>query len=112
MSPDEVGAFELPFVSELLEYWVEYPPSHLLLRMLARYEPKHTGTNWRKQRADEMGDDRYVPKAPKQPDRVNAQIVNEMIGGKGTRHVDCAPGHIQEAIARVKRGDHMKVPQQ
>ena len=60
-----------------------------------------------------MGDESYkaetekreLPRAETEADRQALESFH------GARHLDCAPGHIQEAVARSKRGDHMKVPQ-
>ena len=43
-SPEEWGAMDYPDVMDLLNYWVEYPPDHLLLRGLAGYEGTKNGS--------------------------------------------------------------------
>jgi len=111
LTADEAGSMEFPFVAELLEYWLEYPPEQLLLRMMSGY--KRDTRSARKQRADEMGDTTYVPeKANKRTaTEEERQAINALGGPTGARHLDCAPTHIQEAIARAQRGDHLKIPQ-
>jgi hypothetical protein len=103
---------EFPAVIELLDYWLEYPPDHLLLRMLAGYQGKKQrgGTNWRKIRAEEMGDMDYKPENEKpQSTAEDLRIASQFI--TGARHLDCAPPHIQLAVERQKLGKHFEVPQ-
>jgi hypothetical protein len=108
MSPDEVGAMDFPFVVELLKYWADYPPTHLLLRAMAHYEGSNDRSNWRSRRAQEMGDETYVPKKPSQSDE-DRRMAMTSFAGDG-KHLDCAPIHIQEAVARFKRGEHLSIP--
>lgn len=106
---------DFPFVQELLEYWLEYPPTHLLVRVLAKYEGKQKG-NWgkderRARRATEMDDKDYRPEHKQIPEATpeDARIASQFI--TGARHLDCAPPHIQQAIERAKKGKHFDIPQ-
>ncbi len=113
LTPEQVGAFEFPFVVELLEYWLEYPPEHLLLRAMAHYEGKSKKgrSNWRSRRAQEMDDEQYVPDLPEKSERSDLSIPREASDAfGGTRHADCAPGHIQQAIERFKKHKHLDIP--
>ena len=109
---DEVGSMDLPDVLGLLEYWLDFPPEHVLLRALVGYEGRKRGrgfrTNWpsRKQRAEEMQDDVYKPEleAPEESEKdrmIRATTITE------ARHLDCAPGHVQVMIERFKQGRHL-----
>jgi hypothetical protein len=111
MTPNEVGAMDFPFVQELLEYWLDYPPAHVLLRAQVGYDPKKQ--NWREHRANEVGDESYAPERKSIASRHSSsaeEVRMAMNSFTGARHLDCAPGHIQEAVARAKRGDHLNVP--
>jgi len=93
----------------LLEYWLDYPPVHLLLRSWVGYKSRKGSDHWREQRAEEMGDSIYQPEKPiPAMDEKDSRVAAEFT--TGAKHLDCAPGHVQEAIARLKRGEHMKVP--
>jgi hypothetical protein len=101
---------DFPFVVELLEYWLEYPPVHLLLRGLAGYKGQSgRPDSWRAKRAEEMGDQNYRPEkeVPLMTEK-DSRIASEFI--TGARHLDCAPGHIQQAVERVKKGKHLEIP--
>lgn len=108
---------EFPFVGELLEYWRDYPPEHELLRGLAGYEGKKTDrSNWRKQRAQEMQDEAYIPEETRSEETQSepgekrpSEFVPGMKPG-GAKHLDCAPSHIQQAVERFKRRGHLEIP--
>jgi len=102
---------------DLLEYWAEFPPSHLLLRAMARYEGSEKTrmgkSNWesgRAARAREMGDDTYSEKLD--PAHKKETPVEAIGGAQGTgaKHIDCAKPHIQQAVERFKKGEHLNVP--
>jgi len=109
--PEEVGAMDFPFVVELLDYWLECPPEHLLLRTMAQYEGQKKADvvpmdSRRKQRAIEMGDTVYQP-PPAQEGVASAAVAS--IGGR-MQNKAFAPGHIKEAIDRAKRGEQLNIP--
>ena len=100
---------DFPFVVELLEYWLEYPPAHILLRAMAKYEGKaQSKGNWRGRRAEEMQDNDYKPENEKE---TVTGDVKTALGTGGARHLDCAPPHIQQAVERFKLKKRMDVPQ-
>lgn len=83
---------DFPFVLELLEYWADFPPVHLLLRAFVGFEGSTKAMSRKEQFADDV-----VKALPS--------------GNTGARHLDCAPPHIQQAIERVKKKQHLEVPQ-
>ena len=101
---------DFPAVVDLLEYWLECPPEHLLLRGMAQYEGKKERGNWRKSRAEEMGDKNYKSEPEQKPSATQEDVRMALESFTGARNLDCAPGHIQEAIARFKRGEHLVIP--
>jgi len=101
---DEVGGMDFPVVTDLLDYWLEFPPEHLLLRGLAGYESKSTR---RGRRASEMQDERYKTSTSPTESEKDARIAAEFI--TGARHLDCAPPHIQQAAERAKKGQHLNI---
>jgi hypothetical protein len=109
---------DFPDVIELLEYWNEYPPAHLLLRALCHFDGKSkttTAPSKREKRAVEIGDEGYKPEPEKQKAGISTNDASRMIGMMGVsvkpvKHMDCAPGHIQEAIARAKRNVQFDIP--
>ncbi|MFI4922970.1 MAG: hypothetical protein ACHP6J_04575 [Burkholderiales bacterium] len=110
LSPDEVGAMDFPFVTDLLEYWLEFPPTHILLRGLAGYEWKKESPG-RSRKAEEMGDHNYRPSIPQATTLAekDSQLAREFT--TGARHLDCAPPHVQQAIERAKKGEHLLIPE-
>jgi hypothetical protein len=113
-SPDEVGAMEFPFVMELLDYWLEWPPEHVLIKLDTGYEgPKKDGKSKqesaeqlrRRKRAEEMGDTTYKPEG----DLSEGQKVVQTMGAN-IQNKAFAPGHIKEAIDRAKRNTMMDIP--
>jgi hypothetical protein len=104
------------FVGNLVEYWNEYPPVHELVRAFVGFESKKQP--WREQRAKEMGDETFVYQLqgtgssarPARPSPSAEDVRMALQSVTGARHLDCAPGHIQEAVARSKRGEHMNIP--
>jgi len=110
LTPDEVGAMDFPFVAELLEYWQDFPPVHLMFRSFIGYKgPEGRQSNWRSRRAEEMGDHGYRPEkqAPETTEK-DSRIAAEFL--TGARHLDCAPPHVQQAVERFKKGEHLNVP--
>jgi hypothetical protein len=97
-------------VSQLLDYWAEYPPEHLLLRAMAHYEGRKDRGNWRKERAKEMRDESYVEPVEKSVLASSSDRQAAMEAFTGGRHLDCAPTHLQEAVARAKRGEQFNIP--
>lgn len=121
LTPEEAGAIDFPDVGELLDYWAEYPPEHLLLRAMAHYEGRKDRSNWQKERATQMGDDSYVAEEENKEKTVFSKRKDISIvtaeekrlaleAFTGGRHLDCAPTHIQEAVTRTKQGKHMEIP--
>ncbi len=56
-----------------------------------------------------MGDHGYRPeKQASETTEKDSRIAAEFM--TGARHLDCAPGYVQEAIARFKRGEHLLIP--
>ncbi len=111
LTPDEVGAMDFPFVAELLEYWTNFPPTHVLLRWFSGYKGTEgrRQSNWRSRRAEEMGDHDYqpekqVPEMTEKDSRIAAEFMT------GARHLDCAAPHIQQAVERFKKGEHLLIP--
>ena len=97
---------------------------------MAHYEGGKGHGNRRQERAKQMNDETYVPE---QPATKNDLVLGRAVPAQGqdpearpspqaeelraamssfgeARHLDCAPTHIQEAVARAKRGEHLKVP--
>jgi hypothetical protein len=108
-TPEEAGAIDFPDVMDLLDYWLEYPPTHLLVRGLAGYKGKQEQGNWRSKRAEEMGDMEYTPEPKTEKEQ---RIASEFVPKTGSaKHLDCAPPHVQQAIERAKLGKHLEVPQ-
>lgn len=98
---------DFPFVAELLEYWLDYPPTHVLLKAWTGYERKgQRDSDWRSRRAEEMGDHNYKPS--EQRSEKDELIARDLLSG-GVRHVDCAPPHVQQAIERAKKGEHFMI---
>lgn len=95
---------DFPFIIELMEYWADYPPEHLLMRALVGYE----GSAEAVRRGRQFGDDRRASKPTNVP--TADKIQDAIQGSTGARHLDCAPPHIQLAIERAKLGKHLDVP--
>lgn len=59
-----------------------------------------------------MGDEGYREPQPDQPEgekSKNERIKKDLLG-QGARHMDCAPGHVQQAIERAKLGKQWDIP--
>jgi hypothetical protein len=82
---------EFPFVVELLEYWAQEPPTHILLKMQVGYEG---------------------PKAKRMMDPQTISKAMDLIAPRsaGAQKVSRAPKHIREAVERAKLGKEMDVP--
>lgn len=98
---------DFPFVVELLDYWLEYPPVHLLVRAFTGFKSERSNS-WRAKRAQEIGDDSYRPERMPTVTENDAMVAREFT--TGARHLDCAPPHIQQAIERAKKGEHLNIP--
>jgi hypothetical protein len=110
VTPEEAGAIAFPDVVDLLEYWLEYPPTHLLLRAWTGFEGKgRRPDSARAKRAEEMGDYSYTEK-PMEESEKDMRIKQQLLSSTNVRHADCAPGHIQQAIERAKKGEHFSIP--
>jgi hypothetical protein len=116
---DEIGAMYWPDVLEMLDYWLEFPPEHLLLRAMAGYEgAKSKGrkkSNWtsRRRRAEEMQDETYNEQQEKTDNERLEDDKDRMIRQTTipdrARHLDCAPGHVQVVIEKFKLGKQMEI---
>jgi hypothetical protein len=94
---------EFPFISRLLEFWVSL-------------SDKSERSNWRKTRAEQMGDTQFRADVESTPAEELEKKKEEMLQrdfkkSSGARHLDCAPGHVQEAVARFKAGKHLEIPE-
>ena len=82
---------------------------HLLVRGLAGFSgQRKESSTWRSKRAEEMGDTNYRPEPAPQSEK-DRRIADEFI--TDARHLDCAPPHIQQAVERLKRGEHFNIPE-
>ena len=105
---------DFPAVVELLDYWLEYPPEHLLLRAFVGYEGQkgRTGSDsWRQRRAEEMNDFNFKESKTDSSVIPEPTAVQAITGGQSARKLDCAPPHIQLAVERAKQGKHMDIPE-
>lgn len=55
-----------------------------------------------------MGDFGYRPEV--EEEREKLLQAPPQVFETGARHITAAPGHVQEAIERVKRGQHLDLP--
>jgi len=113
--PEEVGSIDFPDVLDLLDYWMDFPPEHLLLRALTGYEPDEKA-----KKAKQMDDREYRPARARRSSAPSNAKAEELLQQQGThgalgarqgaRHKTAAPPHIQQAIERAKRGTLMEIP--